>query len=155
MPDTSWGRRKAGVRIGTDGYGWVRRVCAALICRLSIDCALFLPARLISGGADVRQVGQVGQVRQVGHQTAAPKRLSYRSGHTALVHNRSGMLAQAAQELLYLTGIAVCRDILPTGTDCALVLPLRLIYAAVTPLRSYTAQPVNSDSPADSGWAFG
>ena len=27
--------------------------------------------------------------------------------------------------------------------------------AAVTPLRSYTAQPVNSDSPADSGWAFG
>ena len=56
------------------------------------------------GGADVRQVRQVRQVR---HQTAAPKRLSYRSGHTALVHNRSGLLAQAAEKLSYLAGNAV------------------------------------------------
>ena len=56
---------------------------------------------------------------------AAPKRLSCRCGHTALVHNRSGMLAQAAEKLSYLAGIAVRRDILPTGTDCALFLPAR------------------------------
>ena len=70
-----------------------------------------------------------------------PKRLSYRSGHTALVHNRSGMLAQAAQELLYLTGIAVRRDILTTGIDCALFLPARLISGGVSRLPQNTTQP--------------
>ena len=116
MPDNSWGRHKAVVRMGTDGYGWVRRWCAAIFYPWVLTARIFTRTAYL-GGADVRQVGQV---RQVGHQTAAPKRLSYRSGHTALVHNRSGMLAQAAQELSYLAGIAVRRDILPTGTDCAL-----------------------------------
>ena len=46
---------------------------------------------------------------------AATKRLSYRSGHTALVHNRSGMLAQAAEKLSYLAGIAVRRADLQFG----------------------------------------
>ena len=109
MPDVYVGAAQGS---STDGYGWVRRWWRRDILPTGTDCALFLPARLISGGADVRQVGQVGQVRQVGHQTAAPKRLSYRSGHTALVHNRSGMLAQAAEKQLYLTGNAA--QVLPT-----------------------------------------
>ena len=86
------------------------------------------------GGADVRQVGQV---RQVGHQTAAPKRLSYPSGYTALVHNRSGMPAQAAvgcrqhhnaalpcggrrKSCHTLPVLRCAAQICPTGTDCAL-----------------------------------
>ncbi len=76
--------------------------CAAIFYPRVLT-ARFLPRTAYLGGADVRQVGQV---RQVGHQTAAPVRLSCRCGHTALVHNRSGMPAQAAEKLSYLAGNA-------------------------------------------------
>ena len=96
----SWGRRSVADSIITPPCpaGGRRKSCHTLPV---LQCAaIFYPrvltARLFTrtaylGGADVRQV------RQVRHQTAAPVRQSYRSGHTALVHNRSGLITRCLE----------------------------------------------------------
>ena len=90
------------------------RYCSAprFFCRFGTDCALFLPARLILAAQSSHSFHSFHSSSNRRPSAAVMPLRAYRTCCT--------YCAQAAQELLYLTGTAVRHDILPTGTDCAL-----------------------------------